>query len=35
MVAASKEMAVYCFDTILAHFSDEDAPQPLFEGGQL
>lgn len=35
MVVASKEMAVYCFDAILAHFSNEDVPHPLFEEGQL
>jgi len=33
MVAASKEMAVHCFDTLLSHFSGEEVPSPGFEGG--
>ncbi|XP_062029937.1 uncharacterized protein At2g38710 [Rosa rugosa] len=34
MVSASKEMVVYCFDTLLAHYNTEEAPPPAFEDGQ-
>ncbi|GLT50070.1 hypothetical protein SLA2020_235820 [Shorea laevis] len=34
MVSANKEMAVYCFDTLLAHYNGEDAPPPAFEDGE-
>ncbi|KAL6182193.1 PREDICTED: uncharacterized protein At2g38710 isoform X2 [Fragaria vesca subsp. vesca] len=34
MVSASKEMVVYCFDTLLAHYNGEEAPPPAFEDGQ-
>jgi len=33
MVGASKEMAVYCFDTLVAHY--DVVPDPGFEEGQL
>ena len=35
MVAASKEMAVYCFDTLVSHYTGDVAPPPGFEEGQL
>lgn len=35
MVSASKEMAVYCFDTLVSHYSGDVAPAPTFEEGQL
>lgn len=34
MVSANREMVVYCFDTLVAHFNSEDAPPPAFDGGQ-
>ncbi|KAI3837064.1 hypothetical protein MKW98_005397 [Papaver atlanticum] len=35
MVSANKEMAVFCFDTLLAHFNNsEEAPVPGFQDGQ-
>ncbi|KAM0945668.1 putative AMMECR1 domain-containing protein [Dioscorea sansibarensis] len=34
MVAANREMAVYCFDTLVAHYSCEEAPPPAFDEGQ-
>jgi hypothetical protein len=35
MVGASKEMAVYCFDTLVAHYTGDVLPAPGFEEGQL
>lgn len=35
MVSASKEMAVYCFDTLVSHYSGDVAPAPTFEEGQF
>jgi hypothetical protein len=35
MVGASKEMAVYCFDTLVAHYTGDVVPDPGFEEGQL
>eukprot|EP00897_Mesotaenium_endlicherianum_P003087 jgi/Mesen1/2806/ME000172S01952 len=35
MVAACKEMAVYCFDTLEAHYSGKSVPLPSFEGGDF
>lgn len=35
MVSASKEMAVYCFDTLVAHYTGDVAPPPGFETGTL
>ncbi|PIN26629.1 putative protein, AMMECR1 [Handroanthus impetiginosus] len=34
MVAANKEMVVYCFDTLVAHYNSEEAPPPAFDEGQ-
>ncbi|KAF5742508.1 hypothetical protein HS088_TW09G00557 [Tripterygium wilfordii] len=34
MVAANREMAVYCFDTLVAHYNSEEAPPPAFDEGQ-
>jgi hypothetical protein len=34
MVAANREMAAYCFDTLVAHYNSEDAPPPAFDEGQ-
>lgn len=34
MVVAKKEMAVYCFDTLVAHYNSEQAPPAAFEEGQ-
>ncbi|GAB4855173.1 hypothetical protein Ancab_023800 [Ancistrocladus abbreviatus] len=34
MVSANKEMAVYCFDTLVSHYNSEEAPPPAFEEGQ-
>lgn len=34
MVSASREMAVYCFDTLVAHYNSEHVPPPAFEEGQ-
>eukprot|EP00249_Psilotum_nudum_P009292 c21836_g2_i1 orf=248-871(-) len=33
MVSASKEMAVYCFDTLVAHHTGDVVPPPAFEEG--
>ncbi|KAM3402898.1 hypothetical protein ACQJBY_001933 [Aegilops geniculata] len=33
MVVATEEMAVYCFDTLVAHYSGEQPPPPAFEEG--
>uniref|UniRef100_A0A7N0TQC8 AMMECR1 domain-containing protein n=1 Tax=Kalanchoe fedtschenkoi TaxID=63787 RepID=A0A7N0TQC8_KALFE len=34
MVSAKKEMAIYCFETLIAHYNGEDAPPPPdFEDG--
>ncbi|CAK9223789.1 unnamed protein product [Sphagnum troendelagicum] len=35
MVGASKEMAVYCFDTLVAHYTGDVVPAPGFEEGQF
>lgn len=35
MVSASKEMAVYCFDTLTAHFSGGAIPPPAFDDGEF
>lgn len=35
MVSASKEMAVYCFDTLTAHFSGGAVPPPGFDEGEF
>ncbi|GAV68160.1 AMMECR1 domain-containing protein [Cephalotus follicularis] len=34
MVSANREMAVYCFDTLVAHYSSHEAPPPAFDGGE-
>ncbi|XP_072962065.1 uncharacterized protein At2g38710-like [Typha angustifolia] len=34
MVSANREMAVYCFDTLVAHYNSEEPSPPAFEGGQ-
>ncbi|KAF2318206.1 hypothetical protein P3X46_025221 [Hevea brasiliensis] len=34
MVSANREMAVYCFDTLVAHYNSEEAPPPAFDEGQ-
>lgn len=34
MVSANREMAVYCFDTLVAHYNSEQAPPPAFDEGQ-
>lgn len=34
MVSANREMAVYCFDALVAHYNSEDAPPPAFDEGQ-
>ncbi|CAL1412652.1 unnamed protein product [Linum trigynum] len=34
MVSANREMAVYCFDTLVAHYNNEEAPPPAFDEGQ-
>ncbi|KAJ7559218.1 hypothetical protein O6H91_04G074500 [Diphasiastrum complanatum] len=31
MVSASKEMAVYCFDILVAHYTGDVVPPPAFE----
>jgi hypothetical protein len=33
MVVATEEMAVYCFDTLVAHFTGDQLPAPAFEDG--
>lgn len=35
MVSASKEMAVYCFDTLVAHYTGDLVPPPAFEEGHF
>lgn len=34
MVSANREMAVYCFDTLIAHYNDEEVPPPDFNDGK-
>lgn len=34
MVSANKEMVVYCFDTLVAHYNSEQPPPPSFDDGQ-
>ncbi|KAL2925555.1 hypothetical protein RDABS01_028542 [Bienertia sinuspersici] len=34
MVSANKEMAVYCFDTLVAHYNSDQVPPPAFEEGE-
>ncbi|KAF8396375.1 hypothetical protein HHK36_017992 [Tetracentron sinense] len=34
MVSANREMAVFCFDTLVAHYNSEQAPPPAFDEGQ-
>nr|GMD52796.1 AMMECR1 protein [Ipomoea batatas] len=34
MVSANREMAVYCFDTLVAHYNNDQAPPPAFDEGQ-
>ncbi|KAK9078710.1 hypothetical protein SSX86_002767 [Deinandra increscens subsp. villosa] len=35
MVSANKEMVVFCFDTLVAHFNgEEDTPHPAFDEGE-
>ncbi|KAA8534566.1 hypothetical protein F0562_032083 [Nyssa sinensis] len=34
MVSANREMVVYCFDTLIAHYNSEQAPPPAFDEGQ-
>ncbi|XVE68596.1 hypothetical protein DITRI_Ditri09bG0081400 [Diplodiscus trichospermus] len=34
MVSANREMVVYCFDTLVAHYNSEDAAPPAFDEGQ-
>ncbi|KAK4279502.1 hypothetical protein QN277_011276 [Acacia crassicarpa] len=34
MVSANKEMAAFCFDTLVAHYNSEDAPPAAFDEGQ-
>ncbi|XP_021730547.1 uncharacterized protein At2g38710-like isoform X1 [Chenopodium quinoa] len=33
MVSANKEMAVYCFDTLVAHYNSDQIPPPSFDEG--
>ncbi|CAL0316451.1 unnamed protein product [Lupinus luteus] len=33
MVTATKEMVVYCFDTLIAHYNGEQGPHPAFDDG--
>ncbi|KAL6552605.1 hypothetical protein OROHE_007969 [Orobanche hederae] len=33
MVSANREMVVYCFDTLMAHYNMEEAPPPAFDEG--
>lgn len=35
MVSASKEMAIYCFDTLVSHYTGDVVPAPGFDEGQL
>jgi uncharacterized protein (TIGR00296 family) len=34
MVSANREMVVYCFDTLVAHYNGEQPAPPAFEEGQ-
>ncbi|KAF7852151.1 hypothetical protein BT93_L0541 [Corymbia citriodora subsp. variegata] len=34
MVSANREMVVYCFDNLVAHYNSEEAPPPAFDAGQ-
>ncbi|KAK6921503.1 AMMECR1 domain [Dillenia turbinata] len=34
MVSANREMVVYCFDTLVAHYNSDNPPPPAFDGGQ-
>ncbi|KAI3408775.1 AMMECR1 domain-containing protein [Psidium guajava] len=34
MVSANREMVVYCFDNLVAHYNREEAPPPAFDAGQ-
>ncbi|KAF5201061.1 Ammecr1 family [Thalictrum thalictroides] len=34
MVSANREMVVYCFDTLVAHYNSDEAPPPAFDDGQ-
>ncbi|XP_061356385.1 uncharacterized protein At2g38710-like [Gastrolobium bilobum] len=34
MVSANKEMVVFCFDTLVAHYNSEEAPPAAFDQGQ-
>eukprot|EP00252_Welwitschia_mirabilis_P009169 TRINITY_DN2151_c0_g2_i1.p1 TRINITY_DN2151_c0_g2~~TRINITY_DN2151_c0_g2_i1.p1 ORF type:complete len:206 (-),score=26.87 TRINITY_DN2151_c0_g2_i1:430-1047(-) len=34
MVSASKEMVIFCFDTLLSYYTSELVPPPAFDGGQ-
>ncbi|XP_019192238.1 PREDICTED: uncharacterized protein At2g38710-like isoform X2 [Ipomoea nil] len=34
MVSANREMAVYCFDTLVAYYNSEQTPPPAFDEGQ-
>lgn len=31
MASANREMAVYCFDTLVSHYNNEEAPPPEFD----
>lgn len=33
MVTANKEMVVYCFDTLVAHYNNHQLPPPAFDDG--
>lgn len=35
MVSANQEMAVYCFDTLIAHYHNQPVPPPAFDEGHL
>ncbi|KAL1827939.1 hypothetical protein DCAR_0207149 [Daucus carota subsp. sativus] len=35
MVTANQEMAVYCFDTLLAHYNNQPVPPPAFDEGNF
>ncbi|KAF4355521.1 hypothetical protein F8388_003102 [Cannabis sativa] len=34
MVSANKEMVVYCFDTLVSYYNNEEVPPPAFDDGQ-
>ncbi|RAL40127.1 unnamed protein product [Cuscuta campestris] len=34
MVSANREMAVYCFDTLIAHYNRDEVPPPDFNDGE-